>query len=372
MHAPAYGSPPKRRLIPGLDLLRCVAILAVFIFHYGKTGVSWVNLFGKYGWAGVDLFFVLSGFLIGSQVFTQLSQERFDVGRFYWRRATRILPNYWVVLALYFIFPILIERSYMPPVWRFLTFTVNFGSDLSNGAAFSHAWSLCVEEHFYLLFPGIAWLLTRSGSARRSILAVVFFIGAGIASRAWAWDRFVRPWLEPVAREQWIRAFMAHLYYPSYQRLDGLVVGAALAAISVYRHELWVRLQRHSGLFFALGMTSLAWIYWAEHSKQELLGTAISYPLIALSLGALLIASVGEETWVNRREIPIIHIGAVLSYSFYLVHKQTIHVTLLLGERYGFDPKGVFLFAASFAASLLFAGALYLVVERPIMKWRER
>jgi peptidoglycan/LPS O-acetylase OafA/YrhL len=104
------------------------------------------------GWTGVDLFFVLSGYLIANQIFAGLARgATLSPGSFYARRALRTLPVFWLVLALYFLFPAVMGGNTPPPLWRFLTFTQNIG--LRPGTAFSHAWSLCIEEQFYLILP---------------------------------------------------------------------------------------------------------------------------------------------------------------------------------------------------------------------------
>ena len=107
--------------LPGLDLLRAIAIVWVMLFHayalFGLgVGFGWLS---GYGWMGVDIFFVLSGFLIGTQVLRPLQRgERLSFGGFYARRAWRILPAFGVMLALYAGFPALREAPGLQPWWR--------------------------------------------------------------------------------------------------------------------------------------------------------------------------------------------------------------------------------------------------------------
>src|SRR6266540_2323665 len=102
---------------------------------------------------GLDLFFVLSGYLIGGQLLAPLARDqRINLGRFFTRRALRIMPAYFVVLALYFSLPSWREYSEMSqPLWKFLLSVQNIA--LHGGTAFSHAWSLAVEDQFYLALP---------------------------------------------------------------------------------------------------------------------------------------------------------------------------------------------------------------------------
>ncbi|MEO8161545.1 MAG: acyltransferase, partial [Arenimonas sp.] len=176
--------------LPGLDLLRAVAIAWVMLFHSWIVGglgedFSWLS---RYGWMGVDLFFVLSGFLIGGQVLAPLARgERLSFRDFYVRRAFRILPAFAVVLALYALVPALREAPGMEPWWKFAGFFMNFSIDYADNQAFSHAWSLCVEEHFYLLFPLLAWAMMRRPSAKRMLFVATFVVLGGIALRSAIW-----------------------------------------------------------------------------------------------------------------------------------------------------------------------------------------
>src|SRR6267378_2339840 len=109
--------------IAGLDVLRAVAIVLVLAAHYPKTGAGLLTRVLNFGWSGVDLFFVLSGYLIGGQLFAaQAAGRRVSFAGFYARRCLRTLPNYYVVLAMYFLVPAWIAGAAPEPVWKFLTF----------------------------------------------------------------------------------------------------------------------------------------------------------------------------------------------------------------------------------------------------------
>ena len=180
------SSSPAR--IHGLDTLRALAIVLVVLHHY-VLFVSHANTFGwvgDIGWVGVDLFFALSGYLIGNQIFAAMrSPQGLSLGNFYGRRLLRTLPNYYCVLALYFLSPAWRDNRQLPPLWEFLTFTQNIY--LAPGTAFSHAWSLCIEEQFYLLLPACALAIALCRSLRSALrlawtaIAAAFVMGLGTA-----------------------------------------------------------------------------------------------------------------------------------------------------------------------------------------------
>src|SRR5437870_7793281 len=91
----------------GLDLLRALAIIVVVIYHAALFGFKLLGRVDRFGWIGVDLFFVLSGYLIGGQLLVPLARaERINLGRFFARRGLRIMPAYFAVLVIYFLLPL--------------------------------------------------------------------------------------------------------------------------------------------------------------------------------------------------------------------------------------------------------------------------
>src|SRR5207249_11455942 len=140
---------------PGLDLLRALAIIVVVIYHAALFGFKLPGRVDRFGWIGVDLFFVLSGYLIGGQLLAPLAREKsIKLGRFFARRVLRIMPAYFAILAVYFLLPSWREYPDMAqPLWKFLLSVQNIA--LHGGTAFSHAWWLAVQYQFYLCLPFI-------------------------------------------------------------------------------------------------------------------------------------------------------------------------------------------------------------------------
>lgn len=350
---------------PGIDLLRALAIVAVMLYHISSHGIAmpaWV----EHGWMGVDLFFVLSGYLIGWQLLRAYAQgEVPQWRRFMLSRALRILPAYYAVLALYLLLPSP-EGGALQPLWKYLTFTLNLAPDWRQGAAYSHAWSLCVEEHFYLLFPLAAWLLARRMTTARAIALAAALIGGGMLLRGWLWYTQVAPHLANAPGTA-MHAFIGMIYNPTYARLDGLLMGVSLAACRAFRPAWWSTLLRHGRLLLAGGAIALAASTQIALMSQA--GAVVVFPLVAIGCTMLLAGAISPVTWIGRQALPGVHTVAILAFSLYLTHKQ-IYAWLdaLLPDLGRQGP--VLAMAIYFAASLTAATLLYLVIERPALRLR--
>ena len=357
--------------MPGLDLLRALAVFWVMLFHsfvVGGLGENW-DWLSRYGWMGVDLFFVLSGFLIGSQVLRPLARgERLSFRDFYLRRAFRILPAFWVVLALYVAFPWLREAPGMEPWWKFATFIMNLSIDYGHNAAFSHAWSLCVEEHFYLVFPLLAWALMRRPSTLKFSVICLVVVLAGIALRSGMWLHHTAMDDAGAASRSW---FVEDIYYPTWNRLDGLLFGVVLAVLRTFRPVWWQRLQANANVLLLAGLAVMAFSFWLFRDRVGLLGNSIGWPVMSLGLALLVCAGTSERCWIGRRALPGMGWAAAASFSLYLTHKATFHVTKsLFGAQ--LEGRGVIAFLAYAAAALAVAAVLYYAVEKPFLKLRGR
>ena len=355
---------------PGLDLLRAIAIVWVMFFHawvVGGLAPEWTWL-SRYGWMGVDLFFVLSGFLIGGQVLAPLSRgQPLRFGDFYRRRAFRILPAYWVVLALYALVPAWRERPEMEPLWKFVLMVMNLGNDYSR-PAFSHAWSLCVEEHFYLAFPVLAWWLMRRPAAWKVALLAALVLVGGIALRAGIWLHDTAAEAAGAAQRNW---FIEDLYYPTWNRLDGLLCGVLLATLKTFRPTLWSRAQRYANGALIAGLVVMALALWLFRDRSGLVGNAVGWPVLSIGLALLVFAGAGRSSLIGRWALPGAAWLAGVSYSLYLVHKAVfVQVQDHLGQAIaGWGAAQVLVYGG---ASLLAAALLHYAVERPFLRLRGR
>jgi len=352
---------------PGLDLLRTIAILLVVLYHmYLQPAPRFLRVIDQTGWMGVDLFFVLSGFLIGSQLLRPyLRNETPSLRVFYLRRAFRVLPAFWVVLLVYLLVPGFREQPNLPDAWRFVTFTQNFG--LHAPAAFSHAWSLCVEEHFYLVFPLLVlWLMRKPSLWKVSTVAATIFI-VGLIVRFMIWQHYLGPIANDPNQENLFGArYWEMIYFPTYARLDGLLVGVLLAGIRSFRPVWWrfAMAWRGIALILALIVLSLSvWLCWDLHSFSAVV---FGFPLIGFGFGFLVVAGSGL-----RVRIPGVTMGATLAYSTYLTHKAVMHLDrVYLGHWLNVNwMLNLTIYAVT---SLAVASILYLCIEGPFLRLRER
>jgi peptidoglycan/LPS O-acetylase OafA/YrhL len=356
---------------PGLDLLRAIAIAWVMLFHSYLVGglgedFAWLS---RYGWMGVDLFFVLSGYLIGQQVLAKLAAGRdFSFAEFYLRRAYRILPAFAVVLAAYAALPALREAPGMEPWWKFAGFYMNLSIDYAENSAFSHAWSLCVEEHFYLLFPMLAFALTRKPSVGRFVVLCVAIVMAGIALRSAVWLHDSALAEAGLVTRNW---FVEDIYYPTWNRLDGLLAGVVLAAIHVFRPQWWRAAQGRANVALVAGLAVLALSFWLFRERTGLLGNSIGWPVLSFALGLLVFAGAADRGWLGRQRVPGMAWLAAVSYSVYLSHKLAFHaVQTVAGE--GLEGTGLLAFACYAIAALAVGALLHYGVERPFLLLRDR
>jgi peptidoglycan/LPS O-acetylase OafA/YrhL len=365
----------------GLDTLRSLAILSVMVFHVytfhdvGNLPES-LRFAAQLGWMGVDLFFVLSGYLIGSQLLRPyLRGECPRLWGFYRNRAFRVLPAYGVVLALYFILPVWSEAFRLPPLWQFLTFTQNLFVDYRVTQAFSHVWSLCVEEHFYLFLPLIVLLLMRKPSFRKTVALLAGLALFGICIRAFILFHVLMPLAR--AGQNFGLVYIERIYYPTYSRLDGLLAGVMLALIRTFRPLWWSALAKrgHSLMYAGLCLVGVAvWLFkdrWQFVGGVSAFGTVFGFPILSLGLGLLVASALSANGLLSRFTVPGAKLIATLAYSLYLTHKELIHLVDLCFP--AIARAGILPWLGVYAVCCLaVSGLLYLCVERPFLILRDR
>jgi peptidoglycan/LPS O-acetylase OafA/YrhL len=365
------GTAPRRN--HGLDTLRALAIMLVFAYHYmifvsRQPTFGWVSVVG---WVGVDLFFVLSGYLIANQLFEGLVRGRqVSLQRFYARRALRTLPVFWVVLATYFLWPALMGGKTPPPLWRFLSFTQNY--QLQPGTAFSHAWSLCIEEQFYLIFP---WVLVlgarlRSGASKGWSLLVALLV-LGIAARAWLWFQYG---LESSGQ---ISGYHPNIYYATLCRFDEFLPGVAVAMLKNLHPQAWARWMQRGQALFVGGSAAVLAALFCVYNFYEIADygfgffmTAFGYSLVAWAFAVWVAAALSPSSWLHRIRVPGAYQLALWSYSIYLSHKAIAYVVQTQTKAAGWSSAATLIVIT--AACVVGGAVLYRLIEQPFMALRLR
>ncbi|NVK33329.1 MAG: acyltransferase [Rhodobacteraceae bacterium] len=334
-----------------IDGLRAIAVLPVVFNHAG------FDLF-KGGFIGVDIFFVISGFLITSILLTDLDTQRFSLLRFYDRRMRRILPALFLVIAACFIFgylwmPSIQLREFSRSVVAVNLFISNFFFMDGNGyfdtaqhlRPLLHTWSLAIEEQFYLVFPPILYLSWKF--APRLLVPILF--GAAVASLATA--QLLGPNTPNVN------------YFSPFSRAWELIVGSLLA-IAVKKEVCFK--ERWNNSLSAVGLVTILFSINFVDSRFTYPGLWTLLPVVGT---ALVIAFGNRNTLVGRvlSFKPLVVVG-LISYSMYLWHQP-----VFVFARFRFGEEN--LNAIAYLFLIVITGALaygsYSFIEQPIRrKWR--
>jgi peptidoglycan/LPS O-acetylase OafA/YrhL len=354
----------------GPDLLRAIAILLVMSWHLPRAArLESLEGLRQISWTGVDLFFVLSGYLIGTQLLKPIARGQVPgLREFYLKRSLRILPTFLAVLTIYVFVPALREVPDMKPAWRFLTFTMNFGLDFRQSSAFSHAWSLCVEEHFYLVLPATVLLLNRLRWRGWALLIAGLVLFGGMLLRAMLWLHVADATAGSAG--EFGPIYMKEVYYPTYCRLDGLLFGVLLAAYRCFHPDHWRKYaDPRAALLVGIGAIALASSMF-HGTAPPLPGAVFGYPLFAFGFACLLSASLDWERCFGRWSVPGAGAIATISYSLYLSHKMTSHANPWLFDAQDLaGARGLFIY---YGSSIAVAAVLWLTVERPFLLLRDR
>lgn len=349
----------------GLDHLRALAIVLVLLFHYRAfKHPEWIETIGKFGWTGVDLFFVLSGFLISGQLFKEReSKGRINLKTFYIKRFFRIIPTYFFTLFLYFTIPFFREREALPPLWKFITFTQNYGLDVIDQGTFSHAWSLCIEEQFYFVLPVFLLIVMPSKLFRYFAVFIITFILFSLIMRFIIWNASIAA-MDPDSLEFW-RSWYMKIYYPTYTRLDGLGIGILISYLMQYSSG-FKRMVHHNGnRLFLAGVLLLGFTFWACSEQASELASVSGFTLVAVSYGLIVMAAVSESSFLSAWKSGITAELAALSYAVYLSHKGIIHMIQTVFEQFNLETSDTVCLLVCLSGCLIGSLLYRIVIEKP-------
>ena len=337
--------------VPALDVLRSLAILLVFTAHYGAAfqalpQVEALPMF-NWGWTGVDLFFVLSGFLIGGQLWKELKRtNRIQIGRFLLRRGLRIWPLYYAFVA--FVAAEGLFGRNLSGLWSDICFLSNdFHNQIGGG------WSLSTEEQFYIIAPVSIALFSRTIKPRRLWILPVVGMFLVVMNRAIA--------------IKYMAHLPADLYKTIYAHSDGLAIGGLLAWFSVFRPETI----RSTRLRLAVCSALIVAAIGLHFLDREL----FAFTALALIFGAATLWGVGLERTPKLLNWHGFYIVSRLSYGMYLNHFGLLERSsaLLLGWRMSGGEAGFWiLYLMNLLASIAIAFMTFQLIEWPFLQIRAR
>jgi len=376
------GTGHDRRHAP-VDGLRALSVLWVIVYHvFAFIGAPmrhgpyepWFRVVNR-GLLGVDVFFVISGFLIGGLLFREHDKTgAVSLARFYARRAFRILPAYWVSLALF----VLLIGENASAAWANLLFVNDFLPDAKQCMRWT--WSLAVEEQFYIVFPA---LVTLFPAGRSRLLPLLALFALSVATRVLIVNRYGLH----VDGADHARLYYDTLYDKPYARFAELVSGAVAAhllqstgaASALVKRPIASVFGMAAALAVVAGMSTLAqpvFVYGLPRPAAfsfyafgaPLFSIAVAYVIVATAAGASGAKTLGAIlSW--RGFYPV----AQLSYSAYLLHLVVIGVTLEVGPFRPVNTVPALLLDLVLVPMVVLAASLplYLLVERPLMNLRD-
>ena len=366
-------STPTVNRLASLDFVRGIAILLVMGWHFEKIPTSFIPFQviaysgWTFGWAGVDLFFVLSGFLVGGLLFKELRRTgKFDAKRFLLRRGFKIWPQYYIFILFVLLLKIAQHQPFDGFLWQNLFHVQNY-----TGTDITHTWSLAVEEHFYLVLAlGLGWITTKRPNIDYPDLSK-FLIAVIIVGNVLRLIMALS--VSPESHQTW---------WSTHTRVDSLTAGVWLAATYHYRPELFAKIgsQRLALSFLAIaGYLTLALV-----PKYSLAMATAGLTMAYVAAGAFLMlvfsARPNVGFWGKFGETKIFKATAaigVYSYGIYLWHTPPriserlipkLHLQEKLPEMaYWLVANGMF-----YAEAIIVGVVMTRLIEWPFLKLRDR
>ncbi len=362
------GEPPKLGYLPAWDGLRALAVVAVMLFHFDIPGF-------RGGLLGVDVFFVISGFLITYLLLGEVVKHgHIEYRRFIGRRFTRLYPAVLATIVGTWVVCLLVRGAAVPgrdQSLAGLTYTMNWFDLAEPGVAtyFAHLWSLGVEQQFYLTWPLILLvLLVRRPTPQQLLRRCLALVAIVIAARAayvvagFAW----RPagW-NPAAPDPFLYGAISDrrnqvvdwAYFALWFRVDGIFLGAAAAiwAAGGGTMKRWVS----TALTICCSVAVVVAVAMAEPRTESLF--LLWIPLVGIATAGLLAASWGARSspWSRWLSLPPLKLIGQWSYSIYLVH---IPVWVLLGQKISNQRLRAL---ASIIITIAVSGVLHTALEKP-------
>jgi peptidoglycan/LPS O-acetylase OafA/YrhL len=356
-----------------LDVLRCIAVLLVLLYHSDVA----MHLVGDGGWAGVDLFFVLSGFLISGLLFTEYKERKsISFQRFFIRRGLKLYPAFYFYILVMFLYQVVFHRTVGTP-GQYLSemlYVQNYGPFI-----WRHTWSLAVEEHFYLLLPLFLLILIRYAPNREDPFRVMpgAFLVVATACLALRVATVLR--IPQAALLDW--TMYREAYATTHCRIDSLFFGVLLGYFYHFRPETLDRLLGPTKNRIVLAFLSAALLsacLFIPIQSRFMLTAGLT--LVYLGFGCVLMLCLRVQNVLSTvLATPLEQIGkgfayvGMYSYSIYLWH------TAFLGWGPGFvrhvfhtRPNAFAGFAIYLTVSITFGISMSRLIEYPVLRVRDQ
>jgi peptidoglycan/LPS O-acetylase OafA/YrhL len=349
----------------GLDLMRFVAIFWVLILHGNQIIVKSFPNFPTFGIIdGVDIFFVLSGFLIGSILIKIVNKENYGFKEtliFWKRRWFRTLPNYYFVLFITLVYTAFTTNSKLDFNFKYLFFFQNFITPQPD--FLSVVWSLAVEEWFYFLFPlGVFIVFTFFKKLdKRYLLIFVTFIFI-IIPTLYRFKKAVFFATGEHPQYIWIYLFRNIVV----TRLDSLMYGILGAFVKVYFPKIW---NFKPFIYFILGCILLYFV--SNYFNTGYLHYVFYFSLMPFSILLMVPFLDKLKHFPKFLSLPITYIS-IISYSMYLIHYSLIIEPILKFVNFGYSAKSVLFYFLFFILTILFSNLIYKYFEKPMMDLRDK
>lgn len=355
---------PKEHLSQ-LDFLRFCAIVLVFFSHarqhflFGSGVASWITdnpiIIG--GWIGVDIFFVLSGFLIGGQLWKEYQNiGKINYKKFIIKRSLRIWPLFYTLLIVFLIY-----RGPLDKNWKYSDFY--FLSNYFEEGGIKGSWSLSIEEQFYILIPIIFLLLTKFklGLREGRWLCVVFFMLSPLI-RYFNWKYITSYNLESVQLE------IKHIYFPFHTHMDGLILGVLLS--NIYVDKKLKNILNWKVVTLILFFLTLC--FFVLRLKFRIY---FNYSFFSCFFALTLWVILHVENFINKIfSLPIFSLVAKLSFGIYLVHREIMDQATLGVVKIGqsLPPAIHFIMYSSimFFICIVISSLAYKFIEWPALRHR--
>jgi len=355
-----------------LDFLRGIAIILVLFRHLDLTKFT-----TSIGWTGVDLFFVLSGFLVSGLLFKEYQQSgKIDAKRFLIRRGFKIYPIYYLTYPAYLIFEHFIPypRSRLG-ILSDLTFTQNY--TIGWGYAYSASWSLAVEEHFYFLLALLLWLgitynkISFSKPMRGSKGKIAF--GACVI------------WIMAIClivrtgSNYFFPGYMPMNFTMTHLRIDSLLAGVLIAYLYYFHLDLLISKWRaYKNVLYIICVSGLAWVPFTG-TLTSFFAKTIGFTLLYISFGILLLhfllnANINQklDKLFSAYLTNLVSKIGYCSYSIYIIHLLVIQLEARLIKHFDLYNNYLVNFFLCSALSILAGVAMTSYIEKYFLSLRDK